>query len=150
MNSAGTCILVCETAAFHPRNLTLTWYKNGVDTTLQIFTETTQNSEGLHEVTSSLIETQPVQNDAKYTCLVSHASLYTSTNANISVSKCRQVNAFAFHIRHALGFLVLLILIGAVIGTHCQLLFYKRVHVRKSHQIESVGNLKQDQPSATQ
>ncbi|XP_078066559.1 tyrosine-protein phosphatase non-receptor type substrate 1-like [Mustelus asterias] len=76
-NSTASLTLVCETAAFYPENFTLTWYKNGVETASGIHTSKVQNREGLYEVSSTLVEIQPVPKDVNYTCLVSHVTLKT-------------------------------------------------------------------------
>uniref|UniRef100_A0A4W3H5G0 Ig-like domain-containing protein n=1 Tax=Callorhinchus milii TaxID=7868 RepID=A0A4W3H5G0_CALMI len=77
--------LVCETAAFYPENLTFTWFKNGTEITTGIHTIKRQNTEGLFEASSSVEETQSVQNGTVYTCCVSHISLQTPGIRNYTI-----------------------------------------------------------------
>ncbi|XP_072926697.1 rano class II histocompatibility antigen, A beta chain-like [Hemitrygon akajei] len=118
-NSATTFIIVCETSAFYPKNFSLTWYKNGIEIALGIQTKVRKETEGLYVVSSNLTETQPVQNDTNYTCLVSHVSLNTSAVAVYSISKSNQGSSgktfFSWVPGCAVGGLVLLLLI-IVIG----------------------------------
>uniref|UniRef100_A0A4W3IRD5 Ig-like domain-containing protein n=1 Tax=Callorhinchus milii TaxID=7868 RepID=A0A4W3IRD5_CALMI len=79
--------LVCETAAFYPKNLTFTWSKNGTEITTGIHTTERQNTEGLFEASSSVEETQSVQNGTVYICRVSHISLQTPGIRNYTIYK---------------------------------------------------------------
>ncbi|XP_067906055.1 tapasin-related protein-like [Heterodontus francisci] len=113
-NSSASLTLECETAAFYPDNVILIWYKNGVETTLGIHTVKIQNSQGLYEVSSSLVETQPVLSDINYTCSVSHISLKTPVLISHTVSKLKQGAKQTVQIVCAvvgLAFLVLMIVI---------------------------------------
>ncbi|XP_067853650.1 tapasin-related protein-like [Heptranchias perlo] len=87
--SSAPLTIVCETAAFHPEDFTLTWYKNSVETVTAINITKRQNTEGLFEISSSLEERQRVPSGTVYICLVSHISLqapgivtYAVTNSN--------------------------------------------------------------------
>ncbi|XP_067906051.1 CD276 antigen homolog [Heterodontus francisci] len=123
-NTSAFLTLVCETASFYPENFTLTWYKNGIETAFGIHTNKVQNTEGLYEVSSSLVETQSVPSDTNYSCLVSHVSLRTPAVVIHTVSKSNQDsvhNSFSFWTAvcavAGLAFLVLMI----VIGMRCRL-----------------------------
>uniref|UniRef100_A0A4W3H5H0 Ig-like domain-containing protein n=1 Tax=Callorhinchus milii TaxID=7868 RepID=A0A4W3H5H0_CALMI len=77
--------LVCQTAAYYPKNLTLIWYKNGIEITTGINITEQQNAEGLYEASSFVEETQGVQSKANYTCQVFHLSLQISGTAYYTV-----------------------------------------------------------------
>ncbi|XP_059507814.1 H-2 class II histocompatibility antigen, A-Q beta chain-like [Stegostoma tigrinum] len=85
-NSLVSLTLLCETAAFHPEDFTLAWYKNGTKTTVGINTSKVQNSEGLYEVSSSLVDPHPPSSNLKYTCEISHISLKTPAVVTHSIS----------------------------------------------------------------
>ncbi|XP_059507815.1 H-2 class II histocompatibility antigen, A-D beta chain-like [Stegostoma tigrinum] len=85
-NSLVSLTLLCETAAFYPEDFTLAWYKNGTKTTVGINTSKVQNSEGLYEVSSSLVDPHPPSSNLKYTCEISHISLKTPAVVTHSIS----------------------------------------------------------------
>ncbi|XP_062923448.1 tyrosine-protein phosphatase non-receptor type substrate 1-like [Mobula hypostoma] len=89
-HSTTALIIVCETAAFYPKDFSLTWYKNGVEIVLGTQTNIKKNTEGLYEVSSNLTEMQPDKIGRNYTCMVSHVSLNTSAVAVYSISKSNQ------------------------------------------------------------
>ncbi|XP_051884095.1 tyrosine-protein phosphatase non-receptor type substrate 1-like [Pristis pectinata] len=86
-SSSAAPTLVCETAEFHPSDLTLAWYKNGTAAKTEIRTIKQQNTEGLYKVSSSLRVTQSEVNGTVYICLVSHISLRTPAIAIHAVPK---------------------------------------------------------------
>uniref|UniRef100_A0A4W3H538 Ig-like domain-containing protein n=1 Tax=Callorhinchus milii TaxID=7868 RepID=A0A4W3H538_CALMI len=78
--------LVCETALFHPKEITFTWYKDGtkIVPTPGIKLEESgsterQNSEELYKASSSI---EGAQLESVYTCQVSHVSLNISAIAS--------------------------------------------------------------------
>ncbi|XP_048402917.1 natural cytotoxicity triggering receptor 3 ligand 1-like isoform X2 [Stegostoma tigrinum] len=78
-----TCI--CKTSAFYPDNYTIAWRKNGQNVGTGIKTSRAKNTEGLYEVTSYLVETQPVHTGTVYVCEVSHTTLKDPTRTNYTV-----------------------------------------------------------------
>ncbi|XP_042196355.1 tyrosine-protein phosphatase non-receptor type substrate 1-like [Callorhinchus milii] len=95
-NSPKPQTLVCETALFHPKEITFTWYKDGTEIvpTPEIKLEESgstekQNSEDLYKASSSIEVTQSGQNGSVYTCLVSHVSLKTSAIATFAFPKSK-------------------------------------------------------------
>ncbi|XP_072926679.1 tyrosine-protein phosphatase non-receptor type substrate 1-like isoform X1 [Hemitrygon akajei] len=86
-NSSATLVLVCETAEFYPRELNITWYKNGAPATTDISTFKQENTEGLFKVSSFFqfpVSTSEV-NGTVCICLVQHISLRTPAIAIYTV-----------------------------------------------------------------
>ncbi|XP_067905015.1 tapasin-related protein-like [Heterodontus francisci] len=78
--------LVCKTDEFYPEALNLTWYKDGIEITIDIETTKSLNIDGLYEVSSLLMETQSVRSGAVYTCQVSHLTLPAPTYVTFTVA----------------------------------------------------------------
>ncbi|XP_007902902.2 tyrosine-protein phosphatase non-receptor type substrate 1-like [Callorhinchus milii] len=123
-DSSKSLTLVCETAEFFPGDVTLTWYKNGNEVKTGINDTKEKNSKGLYKVSSSMEETQSVQNGVVYLCLVSHISLrvpavvkFTVSNPSTALEAKDHYKWIAGGTAGGLVFLLLLI----IVGKQCQL-----------------------------
>ncbi|XP_043563425.1 uncharacterized protein LOC122558695 isoform X2 [Chiloscyllium plagiosum] len=67
--------LVCETVDFYPEGITFNWYKNSSKIATGIKSTEYLTDAGLYRASSTLQESQPVQKDNAYICLVSHSTL---------------------------------------------------------------------------
>ncbi|XP_051884512.1 tyrosine-protein phosphatase non-receptor type substrate 1-like [Pristis pectinata] len=85
--SPASLRLQCRTAAFYPKEFTLTWHKNGTEIQSGIRHQQNVTSEGLYEVISSLEETEPIKSGMVYTCQVHHISQLIPATANYTVPK---------------------------------------------------------------
>ncbi|XP_078067247.1 tyrosine-protein phosphatase non-receptor type substrate 1-like [Mustelus asterias] len=119
-NSTTFLTLVCQTAGFYPGDLTLLWYKNGVNITTVGNPIKRQNAEGLYEVSSSFEEPHFVRNEAVYICLVTHISLRTPAIAIHTVTNSCSDSDGGYHylwisrcVMGGLVFLMLIIITGA-------------------------------------
>ncbi|XP_060694226.1 immunoglobulin lambda-1 light chain-like isoform X2 [Hemiscyllium ocellatum] len=83
-NYALTCI--CKTSGFYPKDHTIAWRKDGQNVVRGTKTSVEKNTEGLFEVTSYLVETQPARSGTVYVCEVSHSTLKNPTWVNYTVS----------------------------------------------------------------
>ncbi|XP_069755534.1 IgG receptor FcRn large subunit p51-like [Narcine bancroftii] len=111
-------VLVCETAAFYPENLTLIWYRNGTKITAGTHTRKAKNAEGLYVVSSDLTYSN---GEDQYACKVYHLSLQTPAVARYSVAKQDSRNTLANYLVPSgvvvgLLILVLMIVVGVRLG----------------------------------
>ncbi|XP_072135200.1 natural cytotoxicity triggering receptor 3 ligand 1-like isoform X1 [Mobula birostris] len=119
-NKPVTLALICNTAAFFPQGLNITWYKNGSDIIPEVEPIKTKTTAGLYEASSCLTETEPVDDGTIYTCQVSHNAL--PNPANISYifysPDSDKYNSFDQRIYGYLGtgIILFLIVIFIVIG----------------------------------
>ncbi|XP_072926655.1 tyrosine-protein phosphatase non-receptor type substrate 1-like isoform X2 [Hemitrygon akajei] len=107
-SSSAFLTLQCRTAAFYPKEFTLTWHKNGTKVQHGIKNNQSLTAGGLYEVISSLEESQPVREDTVYTCQVHHISTPVPATANYTVSKAAEFSVIAVDwiVRGSLGALV--------------------------------------------
>ncbi|XP_059849413.1 tapasin-related protein-like [Hypanus sabinus] len=79
-NESVTLALICNTAAFFPQGLNITWYKNGSAIIPAVEPNKTKTTTGLYKASSCLTETEPVEDGTVYTCQVSHIALPNPAN----------------------------------------------------------------------
>ncbi|XP_067905014.1 tyrosine-protein phosphatase non-receptor type substrate 1-like [Heterodontus francisci] len=112
--SPTSLILVCQTAAFSPERLNITWYKNGSVITSGTKEIKEQNTEGLYEVSSKLNETGALQIGTNYTCQVEHICLQTAASVHhvIHISGTDRGFTLVFmYLCIAVGLLILILMI---------------------------------------
>ncbi|XP_060694223.1 immunoglobulin lambda-1 light chain-like isoform X1 [Hemiscyllium ocellatum] len=119
-NYALTCI--CKTSGFYPKDHTIAWRKDGQNVVRGTKTSVEKNTEGLFEVTSYLVETQPARSGTVYVCEVSHSTLKNPTwvNYTVSIPGSSFSNYFPWWIYICIAiFSLLLIIIVLVICCKC-------------------------------
>ncbi|XP_067906095.1 tapasin-related protein-like isoform X2 [Heterodontus francisci] len=139
--------LVCETTEFYPETITFSWYKNTSNVVTGIKTTKQLDNMGLYQASSILQESQPIQIDTFYICLVSHSTLPTPKLAVYLVSTSNPDINIKFEYLLTVGCVVsgfLCLVLGTIIGKGCQLRTRGDTKQNGSHHCEDTSMERRD------
>ncbi|XP_062923424.1 tyrosine-protein phosphatase non-receptor type substrate 1-like [Mobula hypostoma] len=117
-NGSIALAIACTTPEFYPGEINITWCKNGLTVGNGITTIKVLNANGLYEVTSILVEVQPVKSGTIYTCQASHPTIKTAKEFQFMSTTTGEIHHVQWYVqicRSIGGGLYILLLIRIII-----------------------------------